>query len=62
MVRKISGKNNIVSIKHLNVNGLNFSDTKDIANCLAEKFAKNSSTNSSNNKFQIFKTQAEKKH
>ena len=55
IVRKFSAKNNIGSIKYLNVNGLNISATNDIANSLATKFAKNYSTNNSINKFQRFK-------
>ena len=60
MVRKISGKDTVRTINHLQVNDLKITDTKSIANTLAEAFQKSSSTTNYSPEFQIYKHTIEK--
>lgn len=45
MIRKISGKNNSQPYQHITHKGTRITNEKDIAEHLAENFAKNSSSN-----------------
>jgi hypothetical protein len=60
MVRRISGKHLPSPIKQLNINNTSVEDIPSIANTLGSTFAHNSSTAHYTQKFQNFKTQAEK--
>ena len=61
MVRKITGKNKSSTIKHLKKSNLDTAtEPKDIANCLADTFAKNSSSDNYSQTFRKFKDQKEK--
>jgi hypothetical protein len=59
MVRKISGKNTLASIKHLHVNGTLVTDISHIANTLATTFSHNSSINHYTDKFKQYKVTQE---
>lgn len=59
MVRKISGKRPTTSVSHLLVNNTRVTETKDIANTLAQNISTNSSTNNYTYTFQRFKTISE---
>ena len=60
MVNKISGKYSKNCLNMLNKDGNTVCDPGDIADCLAQSFAKNSSSSNYSEKFQLYKTKAEK--
>ena len=63
MIRKISGKQSNTTIHHLeNNDGTKITERVDIANRLAQKISKNSSSNNYRAKFQKYKEKAEKEH
>lgn len=60
MIGKISGKHKRNCLNMLEKDGNTVSDPLEIADCLAESFAKNSSSENYTEKFQSFKNKAEK--
>ena len=61
MVRKISNKHKSSTVNHLKTSNSNtITDRKDIADCLAKTFSKNSSSTNYTAQFQQFKKQQEK--
>ena len=60
MVKKISGKYTKNCTSMINKDGKTYSTTKDIADCLANSFSKNSSNDNYSDKFQSHQRKAEK--
>ena len=60
MLHKIQGNDIFQPVKHLKVNNNSITDTKEIANTLANTIAYNSSSNHSSSTFQSHKTICEK--
>jgi hypothetical protein len=61
MIRRISGKGGGARIKHLNKNGQNITNPKDIANTLGGTISRNSSSANYTPKFQRIKARQERK-
>ena len=61
MIRGIAGKGNTAPIKHLSFKGNKITETKEIANKLAEKFSGSSSSANYKQQFQPIKRNAEKR-
>lgn len=61
MIRKITGKNNRQPYQHITYKGTRITNKKDIAEHLAENFAKNSSNNPQKKEFETIKKHKEKK-
>ena len=60
MIRKIAGKHQATSIKHLSRNNFIITDKKNIADLLAETFSQHSSSQNCKPKFITVKQNAEK--